>query len=75
MRRSLSLVTRYAIKPRDRIFVNCYGIFSFAKNISKNLSGKHSNNKIAGKMNKISAQNSSETIPSKTEDTGKTPKE
>ena len=43
-------MTRYSVKPRDRIFVKGYGFLSFAKNIgknidkniSKNLSSKHS---------------------------------
>ena len=37
---------RYSVQPRDRIFVEGYGFFSFAKNIGKNisksLSGKYS---------------------------------
>ena len=43
-------MTRYAVKPRDRILANGYGFLSFAKdmgnnigkNISKILSGKYS---------------------------------
>ena len=31
---------RYSIKPRDRIFVKGYGLFSFAKSIRKIVSGK-----------------------------------
>ena len=33
---------RYSIEPRDRIYVKGYGFLSFAKNIGKNLSNKHS---------------------------------
>ena len=33
---------RYSIEPRDRIYVKRYGFLSFAKNIGKNLSNKHS---------------------------------
>ena len=43
-------MTRCSVQPRDRIFVNCYGFLSFAKNmgryigknISKNLSSNYS---------------------------------
>ena len=43
-------MTRYSVKPRDRILANGYGFLSFAKdmgnnigkNISKILSGKYS---------------------------------
>ena len=38
-------MTWYSIQPRDRIFVEGYGLLSFAKNmgknISKNLRGKY----------------------------------
>ena len=27
---------RYSIEPRDRIYVKCYGLLSFARNIGKN---------------------------------------
>ena len=37
---------RYSIKPRDRIYVKGYGFLSFAKNMSKNLSNKYSQNLI-----------------------------
>ena len=33
---------RYAIEPRDRIYVKGYGFLSFAKNMGKNLSNKYS---------------------------------
>ena len=33
---------RYSMEPRDRIYVNGYGFLSFAKNMRKNLSNKHS---------------------------------
>ena len=32
----------YLIESRDCIFVNKYGFLSFAKNMSKNMSGKYS---------------------------------
>ena len=32
----------YSIEPRDRIYVKGYGFLSFAKNIGKKLSNKHS---------------------------------
>ena len=32
---------RYSIEPRVRIYVKGYGIFSFAKNMGKNLSNKY----------------------------------
>ena len=32
----------YSVQPRDRIFVKVYGFLSFAKNISKTLTGKFS---------------------------------
>ena len=35
-------MTRYSIKPRDRIFLKQYGFSCFAKNMDKNLSGKYS---------------------------------
>ena len=30
-------MTRCSVQPRDRIFVKGYGLFSFAKNTSKNI--------------------------------------
>ena len=33
---------RYSTEPKDRIFVKVYEFLSFAKNIGKSLSGKHS---------------------------------
>ena len=33
----------YSIGPRDRIYVKCYGFFSFAKNMLKNI-GTHGKN-------------------------------
>ena len=36
---------RYSIEPRDRIYEKGYGFFSFAKNMVKNLSNKHGQNK------------------------------
>ena len=35
---------RYSIEPRDRTYVNGYGFLYFAKNMSKNLSNKYSQN-------------------------------
>ena len=35
-------MTRYLVQPRDQIFVKGYGILSFGKNVSKNLSGEYS---------------------------------
>ena len=35
---------RYAVKPRDRIFVKGYGFLSFAKNMGKNVSENISKN-------------------------------
>ena len=37
-------MTRYSVKPRDRIFVKSYEFMgkNIGKNISKNLSGKYS---------------------------------
>ena len=32
---------RYSIEPKDRIYVQGYGSFSFAKNMGKNLSNKY----------------------------------
>ena len=32
---------RYAIEPRNRIYVKGYGSFSFAKNMGNNLSNKY----------------------------------
>ena len=50
-------MTRYSIKPRDRIFVKGYGFLSFAKNIgkniSKNLTGKYSHLKLIMKLQKF----------------------
>ena len=33
-------MTRHSVQPRDRLFVNGYGILSFAKTMSKNISQK-----------------------------------
>ena len=30
-------MTRYSVKPRDRIFVKGYGFLSFAKNVGKDI--------------------------------------
>ena len=38
----------YSIEPKDRIFVEDYGLLSFAKNMGKNL-GKNINKKLTGK--------------------------
>ena len=35
---------RYSIEPKDRVFVKRYGFLSFANNMGKNLSNKHSQN-------------------------------
>ena len=32
----------YSIEPRDRRYVNGYGLLSFAKNIGKNISNRYS---------------------------------
>ena len=32
---------RYSIEPRNRIYVNGYGILSFAKNMGKSLRNKY----------------------------------
>ena len=55
----------YSVRPRDRIFVEGYGFFSFAKNmckiigknISKNLSGKYSQ-KLLIMLNNLPLQKS-----------------
>ena len=41
-------MTRYSVKPRDRIFVKGYGFFSFAKNMVKYI-GKNINKSLSGK--------------------------
>ena len=35
---------RHSIEPRDRIDVKGYGFLSFAKNMGKSISNKHSKN-------------------------------
>ena len=35
-------MARYSVQPRDQMFVKSYGVLSFAKSISKNLSDKYS---------------------------------
>ena len=40
-------MTRYLIKPRDRIFVKGYGFLSFAKNISRSI-GKNMSLRLSG---------------------------
>ena len=35
------LKMRYSIEPRDRVYVKRYGLLSFAKNVSKNLSKEY----------------------------------
>ena len=35
-------MTHYSVQSRDGIIIKCYGFLSFAKNLSKNLSGKYS---------------------------------
>ena len=37
-------MTRYSVKPRDRIFVKSYGFLVFAKNMGKNISKNISKN-------------------------------
>ena len=37
-------MTRYAVQPRDGIFVKGYGFLSFAKNMGKNISKNISKN-------------------------------
>ena len=41
-------MTRYSVRPRDKMFVKVYGFLSSAKNISKNI-GKNINKNISGK--------------------------
>ena len=46
---------RYSIEPRDRMYVKGYEFLSFAKNMGKTLSNKHSqkkSNKIYNRCNK-----------------------
>ena len=42
---------RYSIKPRDRRYVKGYGLLSFAKNIGKSISNKHTQ-KLLGSAEK-----------------------
>ena len=37
---------RYSIEPRDRIYVKEYGFLSFAKNMSKSVSGKYGQKRL-----------------------------
>ena len=41
-------MTHYSVQPRDQIFVNGYGFFSFAKNMGKNI-GKDMSTDLSGK--------------------------
>ena len=41
-------MTRYSVKPRDRIFVKGYRFLSFAKNMGKNI-GKNINKNLSSK--------------------------
>ena len=69
-------MTRYSIQPRDRIFVKGYGFLSFAKNvarntgknISKTLSGKHSQKLLdhAEKSVTVALKTSSKRVIQKT---------
>ena len=43
-------MTRYSVLPRDRIFVQSYGILSFAKNMGTNI-GKNMNKNLSSKYN------------------------
>ena len=38
----LRIKMRYSIEPRDRTYVKGHGFLSFAENMGKNLSNKHS---------------------------------
>ena len=37
-------MTRYSVQPRDRIFVKCYGLLSFTRNMSRNMGKNISKN-------------------------------
>ena len=39
-------MARYSVQPRDQMFVKSYGVLSFAKSISKNLSDKYSQKRL-----------------------------
>ena len=39
---------QYSVQPRDRIFIKCYGFFSFARNMGKNV-GKNISQNLCGK--------------------------
>ena len=41
-------MTRYSVKTRDQIFVEGYGLLSFAKNIGKHI-GKNTSKNLSGK--------------------------
>ena len=41
-------MTRYSVRPRDKIFVKVYGFSSFAKNMGKNM-GKNISKGLSGK--------------------------
>ena len=38
---------RYSVQPRNRIFVKCYGVLSFAKNMGK-IIGKNISKSLSG---------------------------
>ena len=40
-------MTRYSVESRDQIFVKCYELFSFARNMGKNVGKKVSKNLIS----------------------------
>ena len=39
-------MTQHSVQPRNRTFVKSYGVWFFAKNISKSLSGKYSQKRL-----------------------------
>ena len=62
---------RYSIEPWDRVYVKGYGFLSFAKNMTKNSSNKHSQNlfNAAKKSTRVAIKTTSKRPIQKTAET------
>ena len=54
-------MTRYSVQPRDRIFVEDYGILSFAENTGKSI-GKIINKYLSGKYSRKGLDHTKQSV-------------
>ena len=55
---------RYSVKPKDQIFVQCYGFASFAKNMSKDI-GNNISKSLSGRYSAVTPGDKSASVQMK----------